>query len=702
MRFTAIIILTLAVLLLTACGGSTVAPTPTTATSLPASPQPRQTPPPPTTTPTAPSISTATPPPTAATCESGGSDHDPAPGGPYFHQVYRAHSGDGLDFAPENQLVLDHASVPDAVLMPDGSTLLYYVNGLTEQHGIWVATQSPEGAWGVIDCVRLDGEFNGNAVDPDVILLDDGRLRLFYYEGRFVGPRPLSGEEPPHPIYSAVSRDGVNFSVEARLLAVEGVTDPSVVRLPSGAWLMALSQGPRTLLAHSQDGNTFQLRGDPIKLGGVLELALSQGPRTLLAHSQDGNTFQLRGDPIKLGGVLELALLPGGRLRLYVSAMGIKSLISEDNGVTWTEEPGTRLSSRDGGILADPSLISSNGEWTMYYKIVPADGSAPQGPAQPPKPGSIQTAPAIRPAPQGPAQPPKPGFNANVTPLSGASETWQSLQIEGQSQSVATGGIADAEILVIPSGGYRLYAGEMSTHAIVSFLSDDGLTWRREEGARLPNGAFPDAVPLPDGRVRLYYQGAGVINSAISSDGGFTFTQEPGTRVAPGWHGDLDVSQVGAPTTVALPQGGFRMYYRGGREDDTFFNRINTVILSAVSTDGLTWRPEDGVRPDPADFVSPGTPDTARFLDGPEALLTENGVVKLYFWGVSVCDGVCRATSDDGLTFQQVEQVFPTDSTPFRVNPGDPTVLPRPDGPCLMYFGNGSLDDHGIWVAQRD
>ncbi len=635
MRFPSIYILTLAVLFLTACGGSTVAPSthpcplpprhhqprqtpppptpPDPATTNPARPrhhQPRQTPPPPTPTPTAPSAPTATPPSTAApaTCDSGGASQEPAPGSPYFHQVYRAASADGLEFAPDNQLVLDHASVPDAVMMPNGSTLLYFVNGLPGQHGIWVATQSPGGEWDVI-----------------------------------------------------------NFSVESRLLVVKGVTDPSLVRLPSGAWLMALSQGPQTHLAHSQDGNIFQLRGDAIELGGVPEMAL----------------------------------LPGGRVRPYVSAMGIKSLISDDNGVTWTEEPGTRLSSRDGGILADPSLVSTNGGVDHVLQDRPCCRFRTTRGC---------TASNARLQPDRSCYPSRTArayttFYAQLqrqchAPVR-ASETWQFLQIGGEFQAVATGGIADAELLLLPSGGYRLYTSEMSTHAIISFRSDDGLTWRREEGVRLSNGAFPDAVLLPDGRVRLCYQGAGVINSAISSDGGFTFTQEPGARVAPGWHGDLDASQVGAPTTVALPQVGFRMYYRGGQEDETFFNRISTVILSAVSTDGLTWRPEDGVRLDPADFVSPGAPDTTRFLDGPEALLTDDGAVTLYFWGVSVCDGVCLVTSNDGLAFQQLEQVFPTGSTPFRVNPGDPTVLPRPGGPWLMYFGSGPIDDQGIWIAQR-
>ena len=188
----------------------------------------------------------------------------------------------------------------------------------------------------MIDCIRLDGEFNGNAVDPDIVLLSDGRYRLFYYEGHFVGSRPPS--EGPHPIFSAISEDGLNFKIERQLIAVETVTDPSVVQLANGRWLMALSQGTRTLLADSDDGYDFELTGVVVELGGVPELAI----------------------------------LADGNVRLYVTAGGIKSVVSGDEGQTWVVEPGTRLSSPQGEILADPSLIAtSDGTWVLFYKMAP-------------------------------------------------------------------------------------------------------------------------------------------------------------------------------------------------------------------------------------------------------------------------------------------------------------------------------------------
>ena len=94
-------------------------------------------------------------------------------------------------------------------------------------------------------------------------------------------------------------------------------------------------------------------------------------------------------------------------------------------------------------------------------------------------------------------------------------------------------------------------------------------------------------------------------------------------------------------------------------------------------------------------------PDNISYLDGPDAVLMDDGVFKLYFWGVSICSGVCLSKTGDGLTFDTVQQVFPNVRTPFQVNAGDPSILPVDDGPWLMYFGNGIGEDQGIWTARR-
>ena len=79
---------------------------------------------------------------------------------------------------------------------------------------------------------------------------------------------------------------------------------------------------------------------------------------------------------------------------------------------------------------------------------------------------------------------------------------------------------------------------------IGSAVSGDLLNWSVEPGVRLELGTnratgVPEAVALPDGRVRLYYVtsgGAGPerIDSAISTDG-LTFAPEPGDRLTGGY-----------------------------------------------------------------------------------------------------------------------------------------------------------------------
>ena len=94
------------------------------------------------------------------------------PNGPYFHRVVLARTNDGLAIT-DARMVIDHASVPDAVRLADGTLRIYYVNGEN----------------GTIGVARVDGE-NVNALgpifvngvrgpagmaDPDAILLADGR-----------------------------------------------------------------------------------------------------------------------------------------------------------------------------------------------------------------------------------------------------------------------------------------------------------------------------------------------------------------------------------------------------------------------------------------------------------------------------------------------------------------------------------------------
>jgi hypothetical protein len=238
--------------------------------------------------------------------------------GPYYHQVAVATTRDGATISDPVE-VLQHASVPDGVRLPDGTVGIYYVNG--EDGSIWLARLSGGSARPVAP-ITLDGVSRpAGIVDPDATLVG-GRVRLVYLSG-FGAPGALTRRT----MCVAESADGLRFDVRGpaiTFLTSQSETDPSVVELGDGSWLMAISRGQRTLLARSGDGLAFTA-----------------------------------GEELSYGGVPELALAADGRVRLYVCARGIESYLSADGGRSWHREgvvvpPGTL----GRNLVCDPSRVA--------------------------------------------------------------------------------------------------------------------------------------------------------------------------------------------------------------------------------------------------------------------------------------------------------------------------------------------------------
>ncbi len=256
-----------------------------------------------------------------AACEAGESGADSPLAS---HQVFVTTSPDAATFSADFQLVMDMASVPDGTIGPDGSLWVYFVNGEPGRHGIFAARQTGTDEWEKVDCIRIDGEFVGDAVDPDIVRLDDGTYLLFYYVGHFV-TRPVPDGEP-HPIYRAVSTDGIHFTSATLAFTAEAITDPTVTRLANGSWLMALMQNGHVLLAGSDDGLVFD------------ELM-----------------------SIDLFGIPELLTLPNGTVRLVAST----ALDSRDGGITWVEVSTDPIP----GGGADPSFVQlDDGGYAFFFK----------------------------------------------------------------------------------------------------------------------------------------------------------------------------------------------------------------------------------------------------------------------------------------------------------------------------------------------
>lgn len=236
------------------------------------------------------------------------------PNGPAFHQIVFARTPDGLALT-DATVVQPSASVPDGVRASDGRVLVYYVNGA--QHGIWVGTVSGL-SLAPVGPITLDGIRDpGGVVDPDAYRVGD-RIRLAYLSGFTSGAN--------RAICIAESQDGISFrtlGLAVDLRSSELVTDPSVVQLADGSWLMAMSAGQQTILARSIDGIAFTT-----------------------------------GERLSYGGVPEVARTADGAIRLYVCGQGIVAYRSLDS-VTWTREQTVITRGPSGSpLVCDPSLVA--------------------------------------------------------------------------------------------------------------------------------------------------------------------------------------------------------------------------------------------------------------------------------------------------------------------------------------------------------
>jgi hypothetical protein len=187
------------------------------------------------------------------------------------------------------------------------------------------------------------------------------------------------------------------------------------------------------------------------------------------------------------------------------------------------------------------------------------------------------------------------------------------------------------------------------------------------------------------------------------------------------WRGDAPRTGVcGAvsPRVLMLPGGAFRMYYSqilptpefpSGAND---YDHATTRILSAFSADGLTWRPEPGVRLSPQD----GGAGAGRVVSS-EVVPTGDGRYRMYY---ECCRGlqsepsaILSAVSPDGLQFRREPGVR------FEIagrNLSSPRLVFFSNGACRLYCldrGRGvisaassdGLEFHqepGVRVAQGD
>src|SRR3989344_668976 len=244
---------------------------------------------------------------------------------PYWHNVYRAFSDDGVSFQKEGTLLKEHASVPAILQKDDGSFILYYVDGEYDTTGCSV---SQDGKTFTAGNCRIYGFTEEKAWDPYVI-----KINSSFYMMYFFAPKP-SGE---NRIMSAISKDGISWLQEPGIrFQYQGVLDPAVIRF-DGQWRMYMGDN-------------------------------SQGsPLIIVANSSDGLNFAKEYELDLGGNVPEIVKLDNGQYALYFCKDGI-SYVTSSSGYVWSSAK-QALSPEAQKIVCDPSIIKlQDGKWAMYYK----------------------------------------------------------------------------------------------------------------------------------------------------------------------------------------------------------------------------------------------------------------------------------------------------------------------------------------------
>ncbi len=199
-------------------------------------------------------------------------------------------------------------------------------------------------------------------------------------------------------------------------------------------------------------------------------------------------------------------------------------------------------------------------------------------------------------------------------------------------------------VIRLPNNQYRMFFH--NGNRIMSAISDTGTTFAVESGDRL-TGEMPAVVDLPDGTWRMYFSTDEGVKSATSTDA-FTFTLESGLRLAPGSAGSADSNGLVHLSVIRLLDNTYKMVYDGVNGSGSQ-GPSQWTILSATSTDGLTWTKDAGQRISSSEAAYRGI-----FSAWSADIHYENGQYQLYFSAEAnplSKSGIWQATSSDGLNF---------------------------------------------------
>lgn len=261
-------------------------------------------------------------------------------GGAYERQLKSAISYDGLSFIQQNQTIGGQMNVPD-VIQKDGILYLYFTGQTLGERAneTAVAISENNGETWIYKYLEFSttSDVSLKVADPDVILLEDGTIRM-YFTGSHTQSAP--------GIHFAESQDGIHFTYQ------------SPIFLPSDSKAL--------------DSTTFKI-GDTWHMFVMKDQDLAQ---QFHLTSKDGINFEqysitsfvYEGTPhMPANGYW---LNDKYHLFMFNPADGIIRSMWTKDGISWYPNPGTTLEPdkfEGEAYVKDPAVIQMEDTYLMFY-----------------------------------------------------------------------------------------------------------------------------------------------------------------------------------------------------------------------------------------------------------------------------------------------------------------------------------------------
>jgi hypothetical protein len=192
------------------------------------------------------------------------------------------------------------------------------------------------------------------------------------------------------------------------------------------------------------------------------------------------------------------------------------------------------------------------------------------------------------------------------------------------------------------------------------------LSWTKEDGVRIDSGVSSCTI-IKDNEYWMYYTEKG-IELAKSSDG-LQFVKF-GTVLDVKDVSDVDM--VTNPAVFKTKDGKYRLIFEGSKRADG--GQKDRRLYSAISTDGLTWMVEEGVR---FQDIGDGKPGEI-FTSVPDIIRLDDGKLRMYY--TRGATSAIAISEDEGMTWTKEKNL---DMKRIVI---DPDVIRLDDGTYKLFF----------------